>query len=70
MPAQWSGLAPQAGGFCLGIDHSAVVVSNTAASIAFYTGLGLSLTSTSLNQGPAQDALDGATRTLVAVNGL
>ena len=70
MPAQWSGLSPQAGGFCLGIDHSAVVVSNTTASIAFYTGLGLSVTSTSLNQGAAQDALDNATGTLVAVNGL
>ena len=70
IPAQWSGLEPQAGCFCLGIDHSAIVVSDTAASIAFYTGLGLSVTSTTLNQGPEQDALDGLSGAVVAVNGV
>jgi catechol 2,3-dioxygenase-like lactoylglutathione lyase family enzyme len=69
-PAQWSGVAPQNGGFCLGIDHSALVVSNTEASAAFYAGLGLQVSGGSLNQGTAQDALDAATGTVVQVTAL
>ena len=68
--AQWAGVAPPPGGFCLGIDHSAIVVADTMASVAFYAGLGLSVTSTTLNQGPEQDQLDGASGTNVTVNGL
>lgn len=68
-PAAWAGLVPQ-NGFALGIDHSAIVVANTAASAAFYAGLGLTFASSSLNQGPTQDLLDAASGTLVAVTGL
>ena len=65
----WSGMLAQ-NGFAIGIDHSAIVVSNTAVSAAFYAGLGLSFTSSSLNQGSTQDLLDAATGTLVAVTAL
>ena len=43
---------------CLGIDHSAVSVANSGASIEFYEELGLQVTGKSLNAGPEQDALD------------
>jgi catechol 2,3-dioxygenase-like lactoylglutathione lyase family enzyme len=43
----------------LGIDHSAISVSNADASRHFYNGLGLSVRGPSLNRGPAQEALDG-----------
>ncbi len=69
MPAYWSGRVPQSG-FSLGIDHSALVVSNTVASVAFYAGLGLSVTSGSLNQGPEQASLDAASGAVVQVTGL
>lgn len=43
----------------LGIDHSAIVVSDRAASEAFYTAHGLSCGDATLNQGSEQAALDG-----------
>jgi catechol 2,3-dioxygenase-like lactoylglutathione lyase family enzyme len=43
----------------LGIDHSAVSVSDVAASRRFYESLGLSLGRPTLNRGPTQAALDG-----------
>ena len=43
----------------LGIDHSAISVSDIGASRAFYEALGLSVRGPTLNQGPAQVALDG-----------
>lgn len=43
----------------LGIDHSAISVSNAAASRRFYTAFGLSLQCPTLNKGPTQMALDG-----------
>ncbi len=42
-----------------GIDHSAISVADAERSIAFYTALGLALQARQVNQGPAQDALDG-----------
>lgn len=69
VPAYWSGRQPQ-DGFTLGIDHSAIVVSNIALSAAFYTGLGLSVTSNTLNQGPQQASLDAAPGAVVEVVGL
>lgn len=43
-----------------GIDHSAIVVSDAASSIAFYREtLGLRLAAQQLNTGPEQDRLDG-----------
>lgn len=60
---------PKGGGFrlseaaggetCLGIDHSAISVSDGAKSVAFYEDLGLAVSARSLNQGPAQERLDG-----------
>lgn len=70
IPAQWSGLEPQNGGFCLGIDHSAIVVSNTEASATFYAGLGLQVSGGSVNQGAEQESLDSAPGAVVAVTAL
>ena len=41
------------------LDHSAIVVRDTAASLAFYAGFGLVREGGSHNQGGAQSALDG-----------
>ncbi|HUB86076.1 MAG TPA: VOC family protein [Rhizomicrobium sp.] len=43
----------------LGIDHSAISVSDVTASVAFYENLGFAVTSRSRNEGPAQQNLDG-----------
>lgn len=43
----------------LAIDHSAIVVRDVAASLAFYQSRGLSVGVRTLNHGPAQAALDG-----------
>jgi catechol 2,3-dioxygenase-like lactoylglutathione lyase family enzyme len=42
----------------VGIDHSAISVADAERSIAFYTGLGLSLGPHQVNTGPEQDRLD------------
>jgi catechol 2,3-dioxygenase-like lactoylglutathione lyase family enzyme len=47
------------GELCLGIDHSAISVADSARSIAFYCALGFEVASRSLNQGLAQARLDG-----------
>jgi catechol 2,3-dioxygenase-like lactoylglutathione lyase family enzyme len=52
------------------IDHSAIVVADTAASIAFYATLGLTKQSGSLNQGPEQAALDDLANPIVEVTRL
>jgi catechol 2,3-dioxygenase-like lactoylglutathione lyase family enzyme len=62
---------PAGGRVFLGIDHSAVAVSNTAASEAFYGGLlGMSITYEVTNRGPTQDALDGVHGAVVRITGL
>jgi catechol 2,3-dioxygenase-like lactoylglutathione lyase family enzyme len=43
----------------LGIDHSAISVSDITASRCFYEAWGLSIHRPTLNQGPTQRALDG-----------
>jgi catechol 2,3-dioxygenase-like lactoylglutathione lyase family enzyme len=43
----------------LGIDHSALSVSSTSRSLAFYRALGLRVSERSVNRGPAQERLDG-----------
>lgn len=43
----------------LGIDHSAIVVSDRTASEAFYTAHGLTCSDATLNHGQEQAALDG-----------
>ena len=43
----------------MGIDHSAISVSDVAASRRFYSHCGLTQADATINQGPTQDALDG-----------
>jgi len=50
----WHGAA-----LTLGYDHSAISVSNTEASIAFYEGIGLQFQQRQVNHGLEQDQLDG-----------
>jgi catechol 2,3-dioxygenase-like lactoylglutathione lyase family enzyme len=69
VPAAWQ----QAAGAdpCLGIDHSAISVADTAQSIAFYEGLlGFSVAVRSLNRGVEQERLDGLPGAIVAVTAL
>ena len=56
MPMHWR-QTPEYGGF-VGIDHSAISVSDAVASVAFYEALGLCVTSRSFNQGSEQARLD------------
>ncbi|MBW4051144.1 MAG: glyoxalase [Proteobacteria bacterium] len=50
---------PWSGTHLLGIDHSAIGVSDIGASRRFYEALGLSVSDPTLNQGPTQMVLDG-----------
>jgi catechol 2,3-dioxygenase-like lactoylglutathione lyase family enzyme len=54
----------------LGIDHSALSVSSTRRSLAFYRSLGLSIAEQTVNSGPAQSRLDGLGAAHVRVTGL
>ncbi len=54
----------------LGIDHSALAVSSTRRSLAFYRLLGLRICARSSNSGPAQSRLDGLNAARVRVTGL
>jgi catechol 2,3-dioxygenase-like lactoylglutathione lyase family enzyme len=56
-PGVWQ-TAPGPGPF-LGIDHSAIVVADTAASASFYSRLGFVVAAKSLNLGIEQERLDG-----------
>lgn len=55
---------------CLGIDHSAVSVSNTLKSVAFYEALGLHRSGGSLNVGREQAELDDVRNAEVEVTAL
>ncbi len=55
---------------CVGIDHSAICVADTARSVAFYSALGLTRTAHSLNCGPEQQRLDGVSEPRVEVTAL
>ena len=68
VPEIWR--SPMVAGPCIGIDHSAIVVTDADRSLAFYETLGLRAGARSLNQGPAQEALDGADGVVVGVTGL
>lgn len=57
-PPAWRG-KPLAGQIGLGIDHSAISVSDIDASAAFYAGLGLAPGKRSHNKGAEQQRLDG-----------
>jgi catechol 2,3-dioxygenase-like lactoylglutathione lyase family enzyme len=54
----------------LGIDHSAIAVSLTSRSLAFYRRLGLTPTNRSWNHGAPQSALDGLLDARARVIGL
>jgi catechol 2,3-dioxygenase-like lactoylglutathione lyase family enzyme len=55
---------------CLGIDHSAIGVSESARSIAFYETLGLRVAARSLNRGLEQTCLDAVDNACVEVTAL
>ncbi|WP_158754913.1 VOC family protein [Dyella sp. S184] len=56
VPAHWH--VREKGALHLGIDHSAISVSDSARSIAFYAALGLVVSARSLNEGTEQGQLD------------
>jgi len=68
IPPAWR--APPALEPCLGIDHSAICVADTARSIAFYETLGLKVSARSLNTGVEQQRLDGVHQPRLEVTAL
>ena len=68
MPEHWQ--ARTKSNLLLGIDHSAINVADSAASIAFYKGLGLHVAARSLNTGPEQERLDAVNHAQVEVTAL
>jgi catechol 2,3-dioxygenase-like lactoylglutathione lyase family enzyme len=70
VPPRWRE-APHGHGPYLGIDHSAIVVTGTAPSIAFYQQvLGFSVVGGSLNRGREQEQLDAVPGAVVEVTAL
>lgn len=67
IPLKWR---QRQGAIFLGIDHSAITVSDTMASAAFYGRLGFCPSARSVNQGPAQDKLDDVPGAVVEVTAL
>jgi catechol 2,3-dioxygenase-like lactoylglutathione lyase family enzyme len=68
VPPRWqSGTVNEA---CLGIDHSAISVSDSTASIAFYARLGFRVSARSINHGQQQDRLDDVRAAHVEVTAL
>jgi catechol 2,3-dioxygenase-like lactoylglutathione lyase family enzyme len=68
MPGHWQ--ARSKGNLFLGIDHSAISVADSAASVAFYERLGLRVAGRSLNTGPEQEFLDAVPHPQVEVTAL
>jgi len=68
IPAVWR--ERDAGHIVQGIDHSAISVSDSAQSIAFYGAMGFRVVGRSLNQGAAQARLDGLDDPCVEVTAL
>jgi len=66
-PAAWRGRRRLDGQIGLGVDHSAISVADAEASAGFYEGLGLGVGGRTLNEGPAQQRLDGLRDAEVAV---
>ncbi|MHB8258347.1 MAG: VOC family protein [Acidiferrobacterales bacterium] len=56
--ASSNGQVESPGEICVGIDHSAISVSDSAASIAFFQNLGLYVSARSFNHGAEQQRLD------------
>jgi catechol 2,3-dioxygenase-like lactoylglutathione lyase family enzyme len=67
-PAPWRSRPD--GAVFLGIDHSAIAVSDSARSVAFYEALGLRVAARSLNSGCEQARLDGVSDPHVEVTAL
>ena len=62
---------PTTGRIFLGIDHSAIGISNTERSAGFYRDLlGMKIAYHTLNLGPTQEQLDGTAGAVVQVTGL
>jgi len=68
VPSRWQ--AGHSDETCLGIDHSAISVSDSAASIAFYSRLGFRVSTRSVNRGQQQDKLDDLSAAHVEVTAL
>lgn len=66
--SHWPAVSPSE--TCLGIDHSAISISDSAASIAYYESLGLGVSARSRNHGPAQKKLDAVPSAEVEVTAL
>jgi len=66
--SNWPAVSPDK--TCLGIDHSAISVSDSAVSIAFYESLGLGVSARSFNHGSAQEGLDDVPGAQVDVTAL
>jgi catechol 2,3-dioxygenase-like lactoylglutathione lyase family enzyme len=62
--ARWPARADR---LTIGIDHTAISVSDSERSIAFYQNLGLVLVARQTNTGPAQERLDGLSDVAVEV---
>jgi catechol 2,3-dioxygenase-like lactoylglutathione lyase family enzyme len=54
----------------LGIDHTAMSISSTDPSVAFYQSLGFSVEHQTLNAGPKQSMLDAIAKALVDVTSM
>jgi catechol 2,3-dioxygenase-like lactoylglutathione lyase family enzyme len=67
-PAHWRQRAKA--GPCLGIDHSAISVSDNQRSRAFYQRIGFQPAGGSINAGPEQEHLDALTGVHVEVSAL
>ncbi|MGH8144032.1 MAG: VOC family protein [Steroidobacteraceae bacterium] len=68
IPPRWRTSSAQ--GPCVGIDHSAICVADSARSIAFYAALGLTRSGQSINSGTEQQRLDGVIEPRVEVTTL
>ena len=69
VPAQWR--AANGTGTFLGVDHTAIAVSDTASSVRFFTSVfGFSVGTRTENQGPEQAALDDVEAVCVSVTRL
>lgn len=65
MPRHWQAAA--GGLIFLGIDHSAISITDTARSVAYYASLGFTMGKTQINQGIEQSRLDGLKGAVVEV---
>ncbi len=68
VPPAWKSIA--AADTCLGIDHTAIVVADTEASVHYYERLGFAVTARTLNRGLEQERLDALYGPLVEVTAL